>query len=160
MLRGVLQMGKNLGELAFIENEPPHVLIDEFTGFFLKRISLFKTSQHILDVEEVIRDKFAAYAFEDDGTLLNIHHFVDSKSEPGVQMSDVVAGVLGKVFSFATHTSKGALKEFRGSLSTAQRANLALLGQLIDDTIEVSAAFAHRVISIEDEERVKLLLHR
>ena len=160
MLRGVLQMGKKLDELVFIENETPHVLIDEFTGFFLKRISLFKTSQHILDVEEVIREKFAGYAFENEGALLDIHHFVDSKSEPGVQVSDVVVGVLGKVFSFATHTSRDALNDFRRSLSASQRANLALLGQLTEDTIDFSAAFAHRVISIEDEDRVKLLLQR
>jgi len=158
MLRGVLQGGKGMDELPFLENEKPLVLIDEFTGFFLKRISLFKTSQHILDVEEVIKEKLVNYVFEDDGQVLDIHEFADSMAEPGVQISDIVTGLLGKVFSYANCTSRADLLVFRSQLTAAQRDNLRLLGKLIDQTIEVSAAFAHRVVSLEDQERLRLLL--
>jgi Protein of unknown function (DUF3800) len=76
------------------------VLIDEFSAFYVKRIYLFKNSTHVQS-EKTIENRLNAETFLDGGLPLRNYRFVDSKSEPGVQIADVVAGLLGKCFTFA-----------------------------------------------------------
>ena len=62
--------------LPYLENENSNVLIDGFSNFYIARISLFKNSAHILDVEDLIRARLSAMTFMDEGQPLHIHRFV------------------------------------------------------------------------------------
>lgn len=100
MLKGVLQAGRDLPSLDFIEGFTPHLLIESFAGFYLTRIAVFKYSNHILDMEDSIRDEMETMRPSSNGKPVRHYRFADSKSEPGIQISDIVVGLIGKMRSY------------------------------------------------------------
>jgi len=158
MLKGVLQIAEKLKSLPFLEDETPNVLIDGFGPFYIDRICLFKNSTHILDVEKVIEDYLREQTLVDGNRTLNIHRFAKSHEEPGVQISDVIAGLLGKFFSMIHQQDLDELLHLRSVLNQQQRRNLALLRQLLDRSLKENKAFAHYVFSLHDCERAAFFL--
>jgi len=159
MLKGVLQIAGRLEALPFLEDETPNVLIDGFGSFFVQRICLFKNSEHIFDVEEVVRTSIAAMRFVDGTRTLTNYRFSDSKDEPGVQVSDVITGLLGKMFTFLNDTTASELTNMRTQLTDQQRKNLSLLETLLDHSLEENPAFAHYTLSLEDLRRKNALFN-
>lgn len=160
MLKGVLQIAERQDSLPFLEDETPNVLIDGFGPFFVQRIFLFKNSEHIFDVEEVVKTSIAAIKFVDGARKLTNYRFADSKDEPGVQVSDVITGLLGKMFSFLNNTTASELTNMRTQLTVQQRNSLRLLEILLDRSLEENPAFAHYTLSLEDLRRKSILFSR
>lgn len=160
MLKGILQMAANLKSLPYLKDEKPNVLIDEFSIFYINRICLFKNSFHVLDIEEVIKKSFAGQPFVDNGQPVRNYRFVDSKQEVGVQLADVAVGLLGKAFTFLNRNGMNELRDVRQALTPIQAGNLSRLASLIDLSIIENAAFAHHIISIEDQQRASVFFER
>ncbi|GEQ99283.1 hypothetical protein JCM17844_29200 [Iodidimonas gelatinilytica] len=160
MLKGALQIAERLEALPFLEDETPNVLIDGFGPFFVQRICLFKNSEHIFDVEEVVKTNIATMKFVDGARKLTNYRFADSKDEPGVQVSDVITGLLGKMFTFLNGTTASDLTNIRTQLTDQQRRNLGLLETLLDHALEENPAFAHYTLSLEDLRRKNVLFSR
>lgn len=160
MLKGVLEIAKNLSSLPYLEDETPNVLIDGFGMFFIHWICLFKNCEHIFDVEEVVQSYITGETLTDGDRTLNNYRFAASDDEPGIQISDIVTGVLGKLFSFLQETELSDLVQWRASLNPQQECNLGLLRQLLDRSLEENSAFAHYVLSLEDRQRAAFLLER
>jgi hypothetical protein len=158
MLKGVLQIAEKLDSLPYLEDETPNVLIDGFGAFFIQRICLFKNSEHILDVEEVVKEYLAGQVFVDGEREISNHRFVASHDEPGVQISDVVAGLLGKFFSLIQSTAPPELHQIRESLTIQQKRSLGLLSELLDRSLRENPAFAHFILSLEDQARAAFFL--
>lgn len=158
MLKGILQIAEKLDALPYLENETPNVLIDGFGLFFVGRICLFKNSVHILDVEEVVQDYIGRQTFVDGDQKLDIYRFATSHDEPGVQISDVIAGLLGKFFSMLQRYEFEELAEMRHQLNPQQERSLALLRQVLDRSLEENPAFAHYILSFEDQRRAAFFL--
>ncbi|MCK1538259.1 MULTISPECIES: DUF3800 domain-containing protein [unclassified Bradyrhizobium] len=158
MLKGVLQIAEKLDALPYLEDEQANVLVESFGPFYVGRICLFKNSHHILDVEKVIEEYLGAEVFMDGDRRLENFRFVVSHEEPGVQASDVIAGLLGKFFALVQVTDRDQLCSIRENLSNQQKTNLGLLKQLLDGSIAENKAFAHRVLSFEDQQRAAILL--
>lgn len=153
MLRGILQIAEKLDALPYLEDEAPNVLIEGFGHFYIHRICLFKNSQHVLDVEEAVQNYIGDNAFVDGDRVLKIHRFLASHEEPGIQLSDIIAGLLGKFFSMIQSDGSEDLAEMRAGLSAQQEANLSLFSQLLDRSLEENPAFAHFILSLEDQQR-------
>lgn len=158
MLKGVIEIARNLESLPYLEDETPNVLIDGFGLFFIHRIYLFKNCEHILDVEEVVRSYISGQTFTDGECRLTNFRFAVSGDEPGVQTSDVVTGMLGKLFSFIQETEFDDLVLWRKNLDLQQERNLGLLRRLLDLSLKENPAFAHYVLSLEDRRRAAFLL--
>lgn len=158
MLKGVIEIARNLESLPYLEDETPNVLIDGFGLFFIHRICLFKNCEHILDVEEVVRSYISGQTFTDGERKLTNFRFAVSGDEPGVQISDVVTGVLGKLFSFIQETEFDDLVLWRENVDPQQERNLGLLRRLLDLSLKENPAFAHYVLSLEDRRRAAFLL--
>jgi Protein of unknown function (DUF3800) len=160
MLKGLLQMAAKLESLPYLEGEEPNVLINEFTTFYIQRICLFKNSTHILDLEEVIKARLAEETFLDEGRSLQNYRFVDSKNDPGIQVADVITGLLGKCFSFLNRITLTDLQDTRLNLSLVQSRNLSLFAGLIDRSIAENAAFASYVLSNAHRHKSAFFLDR
>ncbi|NKK36821.1 hypothetical protein GFL72_19575 [Rhizobium leguminosarum bv. viciae] len=158
MLRGVLQMALRFESLVFLDGEKPNVLIEDFSTFYIKRICLFKHARHVLDAEPRVRDQVERHQITDNGKPFVNYEFVDSVDCPGVQISDVVAGLLGKAFTFLNRNSMGNLHAAKQSLSIRQQGCLQLLVDLLDRSIAENVAFANFVVSHEDRRRAAYLL--
>jgi hypothetical protein len=153
MLKGVLDIGARIATLTYLEDEQPNTLIDSFVMFFVERFSMFKNATHILDVERFIQRRLAEIPLLDNGAPLANYRFVDSKAEPGVQVSDPLVGLLGKFLTYITRADGVTLRRDRSALNAMQRANLARLNGLMDRANAQSPALLHSVLSMTDIRR-------
>jgi len=160
MLKGLLQMARSIERLPYLEDEAPKVLIDGFGSFFANRLCLFKNGHHILDDEKQIEAYLASLCLADRGEPLRHYRFANSRAEPGVQVSDVVAGLLGKLFTYLNRTSMADLEAEAAVMSDVQLRNLVLVAKLLDRSTDECPGFAQYVISMEDRQRAGFLLEQ
>ena len=158
ILRDVLKMGLELDELVFVENNVAHRLIEDFSMFYLSRIAVFNQATHILDMEKSIRSRFAVMDIRKDGRPALHFRFVDSKEEAGVQISDVVVGLLGKMLTYFTQTDRGQIAKDRMSLSGVSLANAEYLRDCISMSHDANPAYLHYVASNADIQKLDLFL--
>lgn len=158
MLKGLLQAGRGLASLDFIEGNPPNLLIDNFSMFYLDRIAMFKYSSHILDMEKSIQDRFIKMPITSGGVPMTHYLFADSKVENGIQLADIIVGVLGKMYTYFTETSWDEVAEVRASLTGTGLENAELLRDLVSISDEANIAFLHHVASVYDQNKLDLFL--
>lgn len=158
MLKGMLQAGRNLPILEFIEGFEPKILIESFASFYLARIAIFKNSVHILDMEDSIRGEIEAMNPSSNGIPVAHYRFADSKSEAGIQVSDIVVGLIGKMHSYCAWTPRDEIRETRALLNGTSLKNAMLLRDLIDASHDANIAFLNHVSSISDIDKMNLFL--
>ncbi len=158
MLKGVLEIAERIESLPYLEDEEPNVLIDSFAPFYMQRICLFKNSELIFDVEDVVKQQLAGTRFLDGDRELKHFRFAISHDETGIQVADVVTGLLGKFFSFVCATDASKLAAARRSLSAQQKRTLGILSGLLDRSIAENKAFVHFVLGLEDQEKAGFFL--
>lgn len=158
VLRQVLRAGRALESLDFIEGFPSNLLIDEFSTFYLGRIAMFKHSTHVLDMEEGIRTRLLETPLTSNGKPVTNFRFADSKAEPGIQVSDVVVGVLGKMHSYFTITDRDDVAADRAALTGTSLENANLLRDLISASHTANSAFLNHVASVHDLDKLDLFL--
>lgn len=157
MLRGVLDIAKKLESLPYLENQEPDILIKSFSMMFFERIILFYNSSHIFDDEPVINESLTSIAVDDNADIMKNFRFAVSESEAGIQISDVVIGLIGKCFTFLNQTTSQEISAIKSGFSDRQRNSLSILDSLIERSISESPAFAHYILSNEDMMRAELL---
>lgn len=153
MLIDVLKIGKTQDTLDFIEGNKAGELIDNFSIFYLTRIALFKYAEHILDNEPYIQDYFSRFSITDRGKIVNHYRFANSKSEIGIQVSDIIVGLFGKLYTFFTEKSLNDVIRIRSELYGTSIENIKLISNLIDSADRENKAFLHHVSSINDLEK-------
>jgi hypothetical protein len=158
MIKGVLQAGRTAPSLAFIEGNVRHLLIDEFAGFYRHRLMLFKYAAHILDEEYTVRDALESVPLISGGVPFKNHRFANSEQEPGIQISDVVAGILGKMHTYFAATPAHEVFETREGLSGASLRNALLLRDLISASHAENIAFQHHIASRYDRLKTDMFL--
>ncbi|MDN7534193.1 DUF3800 domain-containing protein [Burkholderia orbicola] len=121
--------------LDFLVGNASNVLVDSFDTVFLNRLATFPSAVHVFDEEPKIRARLAQRQINYSGQAIT-YHFANSKSEPAIQVSDVLCGILGKHFSCMEKFSIEQLEAWNTDLTDQQRRNVALLGKLIDKADE------------------------
>ncbi|EKF74535.1 hypothetical protein A11A3_07910 [Alcanivorax hongdengensis A-11-3] len=150
LLNKFMEGAEGSTELFFIMNEKDHILISDFFIYYLRNTYLFKNSKHFFDEEKEIEAIFNKYDLVDKGVIINNYSFVNSEEMLEVQVSDVLAGLLGKYSTFLSDTGKDKIKIIKNNLRQQQLSNLNLLEKLIDKSDAVSRGFFYRCVS-EDE---------
>jgi hypothetical protein len=159
MLKGMLEIGMKLGALPFLEEEEPHVLINDFASFYLNRVCLLKNASHILDTETRIMERLNATPLESGGAPFRNFRFVESsEGEIGVQISDVVVGLFGKFFAWAVATERADVARARATLTPIQERNRSAMAELLDRSIEENEMFAQNAFSLEDQHKAGIFL--
>ncbi|WP_420213452.1 DUF3800 domain-containing protein (plasmid) [Burkholderia aenigmatica] len=135
-------------ELPFLHDNDPGELISDFSTQFMHSITVFKNGAHVFDRETFVEKVFARFEPHDGERRLN-YRFSDSKAEVGIQLSDVVAGLVGRHFSYLKDHSLTELLRRRADFTEIQRANLARLRALIDRSDDFSDGLFHVVIPLD-----------
>lgn len=140
---------QSLGEedLAFIMDEEDRVLIDSFSHFYINRICHFPQSRHIFDEEAEIAKKLSEVTFVLDGIEINPYSYVTSHGSDLTQVSDVVAGVFGRFYSYLAATSVEDIRADRAAMSSIQVRNVRLLCEVMERTSEVSEGLLSSVVN-------------
>lgn len=158
MLKSLIEKSALLHELTFLVDNEENILIENFQDFYTRSIMLFKNAIHIFDREIQIEKSLNDAKFMDGARHVNFS-FSDSKYEPGIQIADVVTGLLGKYQSFLEDHSLSDLMKRKDSWNKSQITNFDLLRQLIDISHDVSNAFIHRTTAMESELKNDLLMY-
>lgn len=153
MLTSLLERSLELDDLPFISGFHGKELIDNFMVFYLQKLYIFKNSRHIFDEEDQIQSLFEGFSLVENGKPFENHEFVKSQNFRGVQLSDVIAGFLGKYFTYIKDTSLEQVIMDVASLSDIQRQCFQSLLLLIDRSDARSRGFFTFVNS--DGERQK-----
>ena len=149
----LISRASSLDELPFITNEESNVLIGDFSKFFLYRIYAFKNSEHIFDNEDSISKKLNDLKLSVNGAPFCNFQFTDSKLEFAVQISDVIAGYLGKYFTYINRSTKYKIVVDKFQLNYQQKNNLNLLRDLIDRSDDICNGFFYSTMCNDDLEK-------
>ena len=159
MLKGLFDLALKSEELPFIMNEKEGELINNFMIFYLQHPMMFINSIHIFDEEHQVQALIKEYEKDNHQAKLGQYSFQDSKTNYAIQISDVIAGLLGKYFTFINDNSASSLIEFKNCMSDIQCDNMRLLKALIDKSDSKSAAFLQSVTSLEDNYKNMVFMH-
>lgn len=154
MLKGVLQLGKQLDRLPFLEDEKPGELVAQYRDFYMARLSIMINAHHVLDAEDQVSREVTTWRFMDGDRQLDHFRFAVSHEEVGIQMSDPVVGLIGKLCDFIIVHSEAELAEARAELNDRQRSSLATLSRLLDRSLGESDIFANFVMAPSHQRRL------
>lgn len=154
----VQRAAKREPELLFLHDNEPGQLIDDFSCHFLHCMCVFSNASHTLDRETYIERLLSSREIRNGKQRLD-YRFADSKDEVGIQLSDVVTGLLGRHFSYLQDHSLPLLRERKATFSAVQRENLHRLRSLIDRSDALSEGLFHAVLPMDTNFKNNAFLH-
>lgn len=131
-------------------NNSDNYLVDAFYHFYLSRCMQFPNSKHVFDVEEVVKKAFQQYP--ELAKLIN-YTFDVSHNNLFIQISDVVAGVFQKYFTYLNFNSIEEIKNTRDLLNLTQKTNLELFRALIKKSDNENETLLFYVMSSSEHEK-------
>lgn len=158
MLKALIEKSASLPELAFLVDEEEGMLIESFQHFYIHSLLIFKNATHIFDREIQIEKSLSEGKFKDGERSVKFS-FSDSKCEPGIQISDVVTGFIGKYQGFVEEHTLQELLRRKSLWDEIQNENFNLLRRLIDQSDAVSNAFVHRLTALDSTWKNDTFLH-
>lgn len=160
LLRQTLRRAARLPalELAFLHDNEAGELIADFSNQFLHRIYVFKNASHVFDEETYVEKVLAQFELREGARRLD-YRFADSKAEAGIQLSDVVAGLVGRHFSYLKDHSLTELMRRRAGFTEVQLANLTRLRTLIDRSDAFSDGLFHVLMPLDTGFKNNAFLH-
>ncbi|MDD6156751.1 MAG: hypothetical protein PUB52_07030 [Lachnospiraceae bacterium] len=138
LFRQMLKAAGKMGKLPFIQDNEPNMLIKEYYLFYLERCEIFSKSLHIFDEEKAVEKKLSNIQLYEHGKILNHYKFVKSHENIFVQISDMIAGLLRRLFIFLDEKSIGEIKSLAQKLNENQINNFNILWRLISRSDEKS----------------------
>nr|WP_279079868.1 DUF3800 domain-containing protein [Catenibacterium mitsuokai] len=131
LLFQMLMNTNNHHKLSLLENNESFTLIVEYYQLYLQRCQVFSNSTHIFDEEKEVQKILANIEMYEDNRIINNYQFVNSIGNNYVQLSDLVAGMLRKLFMFLDSNSMEDITNLSSQLNTKQTKNFSILLKLI-----------------------------
>jgi hypothetical protein len=156
-LREILKESRKKETLPFIMDEEDFILIKDFSQFYLQPIYMFKNSTHIFDNEDTIAKIVKEYKILDGPLQIKNYSFVDSKTSQLTQLSDVLVGLIGKLFGYINTSSRGTIEADLRSLTSTQGENLDLLLDLINKSHNKNIGFLQTMDSYEEMSKLEFI---
>ena len=159
VLENLVKASLKIEDLPFISGFHGRELISSFMVFYLRNLYLFKNAHHIFDEEKSIQQEVTEFPLTENGVPIQNHAFVKSHDSEAVQLSDVIAGFLGKYFSYIKDVNDEQLANDKSGLTSQQNTTLSVLKELIDISDDVSRGFFNTVSSEGEQRRNNWFLH-
>lgn len=154
-LRQMLKTAGKLGKMIFIQDNDDHILIEEYYLLYLERCEIFSKSRHFFDEEKEVQKKFKNIQLYENKIELNNWEFIKSTENIYVQISDLVAGLLRKLFTFLDNYTIDEIKKIASTLKDKQITNFSTILKLINKSNTKSLYFIKNANSAKNiEERL------
>lgn len=149
LLRQMLKDAGRHNQLILLDNNQPFVLIDNYLHLYINRCSDFINSSIVFDKEPYIEKRFKQYQIIYDGKVVTNYTFQDSRENVYIQLSDIVAGLLRKLFVFLDYECYDilAIKSF---LNERQRNNFKLIWDLLSKSDEKTPLLLHNINTVRN----------
>lgn len=152
VLRQGLKAARKQSELAFLQGNPEKTILDNYSSFYIRPIGVFPFSKHIFDNEYKIEEVFENYEFYNGDSKVENYCFANSKSNPYIQISDCVVGLLGKYYTYINSLNLLQAQHLFKTISEKQLNALRLFAKLIIKSETISKLLLNSVESIEERE--------
>lgn len=149
----LLKDSRKKENLCFLSDNKNLTLMDGYETLYIEPLYMFLYSRHILDEEVEIMNKLKKFPIIIDNQILSNYIFVKSESNQWIQLSDVLMGILGKLFLYANSKSKSEIISDNIKLTNIQRTNISLLKSLIMKSQKKCLAFVHFIASSYEIEK-------
>lgn len=163
MFRQMLKTAGKSDELVFAQKNESYVLIKEYYLFYLERAEILYKSKHFFDEEAVVQEKLASIKLLDNGVDINNFSFIKSDESIFIQLSDITAGLLRKLFMFLDSLSMQNLMYVSRSESSNQIEGFRIIWDLLSKSDEKSKLFlknANTPKNINERmEKLRILAH-
>lgn len=146
-LKQILKESEKQESLPFVMDEEDHILIKNFSQFYIRPLYTFINSFHIFDKEDYIEEIFDLHKIDNDKKL---YKFRNSNEDNLIQLSDILIGLLSKMFTFFSNTSIEDIEDHIKKYNSFQIKNLDLILDLINRSDKKNRAFIHNIDSIEN----------
>lgn len=128
-LAGMLARAAESDELVFLHDNDDYVMQENYAEFYADPIRKYQKSRHIFDEETTVQDIVKKQIAMGENMADNFK-FVKSETNIFVQLSDVVAGILGKLFKYINSTSVNQRRRDVEGLTKLQVENILLIDKL------------------------------
>ena len=128
-LAGMLARASKSDELVFLHDNNDYIMQENYAEFYADPIRKYQKSTHIFDEETTVQDIVKKQIAQGQHIEDNFK-FVKSETDIFVQLSDVVAGILGKFFKYINSTSVNQRRKDVEGLSKLQVDNILLIDKL------------------------------
>lgn len=128
-LAGMLARAAQSDELVFLHDNDDYVMQENYAEFYADPIRKYQKSRHIFDEKTTVQDIVKKQIAMGENMADNFK-FVKSETDIFVQLSDVVAGILGKLFKYINSTSVNQRRRDVEGLSKLQVENILLIDKL------------------------------
>ncbi len=158
LFRQMMKAAGKLDQMILVQDNEPFLLIQEYYLFYLERCEIFSKSKHIFDEEQTVQKQLSEIELYEDGTLIKNWQFVKSHENIYIQVSDLIAGLLRKLFMFLDGKSRKEIVSIALMLNDKQVENFTNLWMLISKSDEKSSLFINNVNSTKNvQERMSKL---
>lgn len=158
LLLNVLKIGACQNEVIFIQDEKRRILLDDYSPFYRDRILTFPNSRHIFDMEENIKGSFAQIECSFQGNHLKNYDFIVSHENDGIQLSDVIIGLISKIINYCNNQEEDYLLDLRHNLSSTERSTLNILSELLEQSNNVCQGYFQNIVPLSNMAKYGILL--
>lgn len=147
--RQLLKTNGRRGELFFVEDNTPGLLVEEYSSLRICRCALYKDSVHYFDEEPEAEELLKSMPFTMHGEKLKNYKFIDSKMDRLIQVSDVWVGLLRKLFLALDQSTPRSIIEKVKLLNDNQKECIKIINSLINKSEKLNKGLIQNVNSIE-----------
>lgn len=148
-LAGMLARASKSDELVFLHDNDDYIMQENYAEFYADPIRKYQKSTHIFDEETTVQDIVKRQIAQGENMADNFK-FVKSETDIFVQLSDVVAGILGKLFKYINSTSVNQRRKDIEGLSKIQIDNILLIDKLRMEANRENPGFLHSVAPLDE----------
>lgn len=148
-LTGMLARASKSDELVFLHDNDDYIMQENYAEFYADPIRKYQKSTHIFDEETTVQDIVKRQIAQGEN-MADIFKFVKSETDIFVQLSDVVAGILGKLFKYINSTSVNQRRKDIEGLSKIQIDNILLIDKLLMEANRENPGFLHSVAPLDE----------
>ena len=139
-LAGMLARASKSDELVFLHDNDDYIMQENYAEFYADSIRKYQKSTHIFDEETTVQDIVKRQIAQGENMADNFK-FVKSETDIFVQLSDVIAGILGKLFKYINSTSVNQRRKDVEGLSKIQVENILFIDKLRMDADRENPGF-------------------
>lgn len=149
ILEQYLRSAINQEKLLFIQEEQELILLNDLSPFYRGEIANYKNSHIVFDNESDIYYALKKNPVLIDGNILTNYTFVDSKTNPMIQLSDVMVGIIVKYLVFIDTEGKNLPSVIANTFNKKQLRIFNKLNKVLKISREYNPAFLNQITSVE-----------
>lgn len=156
-ISGMIRRAADSSSLLFIQNNENFVTQNNYAEFYFNRITTFPKSFHHFDEELSIQGNVKKYLDTDDSANIK-YEFLKSDECTLIQVSDMIAGLFGRMFSFINRTPRKNFRRVIKEMNDRQVLNATRICKERIKSNNKNKGFLHSLTSLEIIENLDLFL--